>query len=59
MPAAFMKSSASGCGSPDVAVAFGLVMLGEAERPGVHPVDVGEAAGREGAQQVQLAAAWV
>ena len=44
-----------GVGNPvrHLAVAFGLVMLGKAQRPGMHPVDIGETAGRERAQKVQ------
>ena len=37
----------------NLAVAFGLVMLGKAKRPGMNAVDVGKATGREGPQQVQ------
>ena len=36
-----------------VAVAVGLVILGKAEGPGMYPVDIGEAALAEGADQVQ------
>ncbi|MPL73688.1 hypothetical protein SDC9_19494 [bioreactor metagenome] len=36
-----------------LAIARGLVLVGEAGDPALHPVDVGIAAGREGAQQVQ------